>query len=358
MDALVAGERPSPLGCVLRRSAAKAIDVGLFAALSYSAATLALAQPLAFDALVPAFLSALWVAGFIVSADLACVLLFGRTPGEFLAGIRVLTLESRRLPMSLRQDRTVDALVEGTLGCVPLLARFWRLQPAPYDAGCIVQFARFTPQRVVLTLALLVAAGVVLVGAGLVLGLRGVEAHAPPALSRALRAAGLDVSESWVNPVTGARVTLPRGWQMAQSRHSPGGGEFMVEFGCDRDDLPCVVRLVAEPGFAYNELDPAKDTAARTLDARFKALFGRRAATLVDRPDLAGQSRLAALYAAPFAFDEDPAAPERAGTGILWFTERRHRWGVDFVHLAGPDPTGDEAARLAFALIASSLPRR
>lgn len=358
MDALVAGERPSPLGCVLRRCLAKAVDVLLFTVLSFAAARGLLDQTLAFDGLVPAFLSALWVAGFIVSADIACVLVFGRTPGEFLAGIRVLTLGSRRLPMSMRQDRTVDALVEGTLGCVPLLGRFWRIEPAPYDAGCIVHFARVTPQRVLLTLAALAVAALALAAAGLVMGLRGLEANAPPALTRALRAAGLDVAESWINPVTGARVTLPRGWRMATSRFSPGGGEFTVDFECDLDGVPCTVRLGARPGFVYNEIDPAVETSPEALATSFQDYFGRDAATTIDRPGVEGEQRLSSLYAAPFVFDDDAEVAARAGTGILWFTERRHAWGVGLVHPAQPGPIADEATRLAFALVASSLPRR
>ena len=155
MEARVAGERPSPIGCVARRCTAKAIDVALFAGLSYLVALLALQQPLRFDGFVPACLSALWIVGFVVSADIACALIFGVTPGELTCGIRVVTIEEKRLAFSQRQDRTTDALVEGTVGFASLLPLFWRRAPAPYDKGCIVYFSQLSPQRMLATAAIL-----------------------------------------------------------------------------------------------------------------------------------------------------------------------------------------------------------
>lgn len=357
MEARVAGERPSPIGCVVRRCVAKAADVTLFGGLSYLVALLLLQQPLRFDGFVPACLSTLWGLGFIISADIAFALVFGVTPGELLAGIRVVTVEEKRLTFSQWQDRTTDALVEGTVGLTSLLPAFWRLEPAPYDKGCIIYFAPFTPQRI-LTTGMLVAASLGTVAvAGVVLQIRGFESTAPLMLTRVLKTLGADVSQRWINPLTGYEVVLPRRWEVVGSMVVPMSGEFKVELR-GRDTSPGVVWLVGHPGLDFNELDGDTDASPDNIARLAKQVLGNafdEATSLDARTDLTGDRRLVPLYSAYGVVGEGGNA--RFLTAIVWFTERRHTWVVGISRPRDDELAHRQARELALGLIRSTATR-
>lgn len=143
-------ERPGAFGCVLRRSLAKATDIVVAIAVSQGLSTLLLGQSLQFDGLVPFFASTGWLLGVFIALDSGLAYVFGATVGEFIMGLRVFSLHHKRLSFSQRQDRTTDALVEGTLGCVPLVAKLWRGEQAPYDADCRVVYLTCMPREVFL----------------------------------------------------------------------------------------------------------------------------------------------------------------------------------------------------------------
>lgn len=359
MNARMAGERPSPVGCVVRRCLAKAVDVLLFAAVSFLIALFVLREPLRFDGLVPAFLSSLWVLGFVVSADIASALLFGATPGELLAGIRVMTLEDGRLAFSQRQDRTTDAFVDGTLGCMALLSLFWQRQPAPYDKGCTIYFARLTPQRLLVSLLALLAASAMLVAAALMLGVGELGDKVPAPVMRLIRQAGFDVREQWRNPLTGKAIGLPEGWRVANSTYRPALGDMRVDFTCAEDagDAPCLVRLAVWPGeLDVLEYDVERYTDASALDSilRTVLLADYDEGSLDARDTVEGLRRLELLYSARLSFDRSEAA-NAAGTAIIWFSDKRHTWALAVVHPErGSTGIADAAYRLAFGLVAST----
>ncbi|WP_137805886.1 RDD family protein [Pseudomonas sp. G(2018)] len=354
MSARLAGEQPSPLSCVVRRCLAKAVDLTLFVSISFMVAFFVLPGSLRFDALVPAFLSVLWVLGFIVSADIAFVLVFGRTPGEMLAGIRVLTLEEERLGLSQRQDRTTDAFVDGTIGCISLLSLFWRREPAPYDKGCTVWFARLTRQRLLVTALISAALVTTLVVASVAIGFMGVQDSAPAIVIRLMKKVGFDVQERWVNPLTGKVLILPVGWRVLDSSYQPPFGELMVNFACTQDDGLCLVRLAISPdSILYSQPDEISNF--EQLDGILRSLLNTDydEGSLDLRPDVLGDPRFDLLYSARTVFNENAA--DLSGTAIVWFTERKHTWALGIAHSIAARPAlRDEAYRLAFGLIQST----
>jgi hypothetical protein len=357
MEAKVVYEQLSSAGCVVRRCLAKVVDVILFGLLAYPLAILAVQQPIRFDGLVPAVLSALWILGFIISADLVCTLAFGVTPGELVAGIRVTSVEGRRLALSERQDRTTDSLVEGTVGCYALLPMFWQKKPAPYDKGCEVRFHRMSPQRLMATLLIATAFCAVAGAAGVALGIRNFESNAPVVLTRLLSQLGFEVGERWVNPVTGATVSLPKGWSVITSEVTRSFGEQRVEFACraPQADVACQIRMVISPGFEMPEIVEA-ETSADALENSLSLMIHDEVepGSVNDRQDIKGESRLNTLYAGRL-LDDRERARGNLGTAFIWFTQRRHTWALSLYRPAAANETSEEAVDLAFSLIRSTL---
>ncbi|WP_415760652.1 RDD family protein [Pseudomonas sp. LT1P18] len=352
MSARLAGEHPGPLSCVVRRCLAKAVDITLFVSISFVVAFFILPGSLRFDALVPAFFSVLWVLGFIISADIVFVLLFGRTPGEMLTGIRVLTLEEERLGLSQRQDRTTDAFVDGTIGCISLLSLFWRREPAPYDKGCTVWFVRLTRQRLLVTALVSVAFVMTLVVGGIAFGFMGVQDNAPAVVIRIMKKVGFDVQERWVNPLTGKVLVLPEGWHVLDSSQLPQYGELMVNFAYT-DDNSYLVRLVIAPdAILYAQPEEVSNFDQLDWILRSSLIVDYDAGSLGVREDVQGERRFDLLYSARLAFEN---ATDLSGTAIVWFTERRHTWALAIAHSIKARPElKEEAYRLAFGLIQST----
>lgn len=354
MNARLAGERPSPMGCIFRRCLAKIVDVGLFALASYLAANLIQPDLLRFDAVVPAFLSVLWVLGFIISIDIAFVLVFGRTPGEMLTRIRVLTLEEERLSYSQRQDRTTDAFIDGTLGCISLLSRFWRREPAVYDKGCSVCFEQLSRQRLMLTALGLMMALALTGVASVVIGVKGIENFAPPALVQLLAQIGFDVQKRWVNPLTGRAVLLPVGWNVVQTLHSNSSGVWRINFASMETDDPWLVKLAVMPGqIVFTPPDEA--TSVQNLDLILGGALevDYNPATLNPRDYVTGAARLDLLYPAQLASGE--TGPNKTGAAIAWFSNKENAWAVGVVHpLTGSPELKEQGYRLAFDLMRST----
>lgn len=354
MNARLAGERPSPMGCIFRRCLAKIVDVGLFTLASYLAANLIQPDLLRFDAVVPAFLSTLWVLGFIISIDIAFVLVFGRTPGEMLTRIRVLTLEDERLSYSQRQDRTTDAFIDGTLGCIALLSRFWRREPAAYDKGCSVCFEQLSRQRLMLTALGLAMALALISVASVVIGVKGIETFAPARLVQLLAQIGFDVQKRWVNPLTGRVVLLPVGWNVVQTLHCSSTGVWRISFASMQTTDPWLVKLAVLPGqIVFTPPDDATsvDSLDLILDVSLEVRYDP--ATLNPRAEITGPARLDLLYGAQLTADE--TGPDKTGAAIAWFSDKENAWAVGFMHpTQGLSELKEQGYQLAFDLVRST----
>jgi len=355
MNARIAGHLPSPIGCVFRRCLAKVVDVVLFGFISYFAAYLIQLGTWRFDALVPAFISVFWVLGFIITLDLAFVLVLGSTPGEILARIRVRTLDDERLSYSQRQGRTQDALVEGTLGCYSLLSQFWHREPAAYDAGCTIWFDQITRLRLLVTALLLASVLAILTVCGAALGLYGIESYIPVKVIQGITLIGFNPQQRWVNPLSGKTVVLPWKWRVVNTTYMPSKGVMCIDFSSWETEDPWLVELIIIPDEAASVLYlPDFATNKESLDFSLGYLNFPYAEESLDlKLNITGEQRLNQLYSAQLTFDEHSS--HMAGTAIAWFTNGKDAWAVGFVHsVTGSPKIRDEGYRLAFGLIQST----
>jgi len=355
MDAKIVAEELSPLGCVVRRCLAKVADVALFSLLSVLVANQVIRQPLRFDGIVPTVLSALWIVGFVISSDITFSLLFGRTPGEALTGIRVHSIEGRRLSLSQRQDRTSDALVEGTIWCFSLLPLFLRREPAPYDKGCIVSFSPLSPERIVVTVLATIGLAMACVIVAVSLGIGGLEVRTPTAVTQLMRKAGIDAPERWVNPLTGRTVLLPRNWRFADVTSDIGRKQ--VDFACGRnaDEGYCAaVRLALQPGMVGFALDASSDTTPEALAKHMRGLLDFDVELMhTEWPYVEGAARLGLVYSAKM--DIKRLSGKAESTGLLWFTPDNTVWAAMLINAPAPNQDADVAREFMLQLVESTL---
>jgi len=257
------------------------------------------------------------------------------------------------LGLSQRQDRTTDAFVDGTIGCISLLSLFWRREPAPYDKGCTVWFVRLTRQRLLVTALVSAAFVTMLVVGGIAVGFMGVQDNAPAIVISLMKKVGFDVQERWVNPLTGKVLVLPAGWHVLDSSLLPQFGEVMVNFACKLDDSSCRVRLVIAPdAILYRQPEEVSNFEKLDWVLRSVLIADYDTNSLDVRSDVQGERRFDLLYSARLTNEN---ATDLSGTAIVWFTERRHTWALGVVHSLKVRPElNDEAYRLAFSLIQSS----
>lgn len=347
---------PSPPVCVARRLLAKSVDVLLFGAAAFVIGRLLLPDQFNVGGVVPAFGTSVWVLGFFVVADTVCAQLLGATPGELLAGIRVRMADGSPLTWSARQDRTTDALVDGTLGAPGLLRALLRGQPAPYDRDWRVDFLQAGAlQRLAAGLVVAVGLVVLLAVGGWLALFKGLDADTRVAASRVLRWVGVPVRAVWANPITGALVELPEGWYVRRSTSRPMAGNDVVEFECADGPAKCRVVLGTLPQSEVGAVDPERDTTAASIEHFFDFIVGERDIGRIDtRAGLAGEARLGQVYVAELA--PLPSAAQAARIGLCWFTERKHTWvlAATFERADGPADRAGDATALALALVHAS----
>ena len=355
MDSAAACEQPSALGCVMRRSVAKAIDLGVAIVIAQGLAAGLIDQHLRFDGLVPFFASAGWLLGVFLAVDAVLALALGATVGEFAMGLRVVSQDHRRLSLTERQDRTTDALVEGTLGCVPLLGAFWRRERAPYDASCRVIFQQLEPPRVAVTV--LVAATVVCTAAALATqaGRSLLSSAMPPRLVGALAQLGLNVGEVWRNSHSGVSVKLPEGWQVSD----------VEQFGTDAHKV--AFRRPSQPACQVDLYRRTSDTlllpkpAIEALPAMFISRFGIAVDADAFMPYEIGRDGpelfqdLRQYDGFPAGLDATSATDAPTVSLHVWFTRMRHTWVL--LNRLSPDCADSSGtADLVMSLIASTQP--
>lgn len=351
-----AASTPSPPVCAARRLLAKSVDVLLFGAAAFVTGRALLPEQFDVGGVVPAFGTTVWVLTFFVVADTVCARLFGATPGEWLAGLRVRRADGAPLTWSARQDRTTDALVDGTLGAPSLLRALLKGQPAPYDRECQVHFLRAGALQRLAAGAATAAVLAALAAAGGWLALvKGLDADAQVATSRVLRWVGLPVRTVWASPISGAVVVLPEGWFVRRSTYRQAFGDAVFEFECEDGPAKCRVVLGTMSQSQVGFVDAAADTTAQAIEQHFRHLVDERGVGYVDTRDaIEGDARLAQVFVAEL----QPAAdsPHARRIGLCWFTERKHTWVLTatFDTTGGATSRADAARALMLSLVSRS----
>lgn len=352
---------PSPMACMGRRLLAKLVDMTLFGALSLVVGRLLIPEQMSWGGLVPAFGTTLWALGFFVASDTVCARLFGASPGEFLAGVRVVDAGGERLTWSARQDRTTDALVDGTIGAIGLLRALIQGKPASYDRDWQVVFLSLGgAQRAVVGL-LTVASLALLLAAGLWLSVvKAVDTDARVAVSKVLRHLGLPARAVWANPATGTPVTLPAGWFVRRQVQRIDTGDTVVEFECERNRTPCRILMGVSSWHESGVLNATRDTTREAIERMFRVVLDEPDAFIVDdRPALEGADRFDRLYSVELMPPE--GATDRKGrAGLAWFTERRNSWmlSVDVPARDGGTILSVEEEAFVLALVQSAFGAR
>jgi hypothetical protein len=345
---------------IARRFLAKAVDVTLFGMASVALGRLLLPEQLTLQGLVPATVTALWVLSFYVAADTVAAQLMGATPGEYLAGIRVRMLDGAKLTWSARQDRTTDALVEGTLGIAGLLRSLSTGRPAPYDRDWCVLYLRatrfqrfFAAATVVLTIACLVALGV------WVTLLRGLDADVEVAGRKFMARMGFPVQDVWFNPLTGSRVPMPEDWYVRQSTFGEDLTDAKVEFECSKGPSACRIVLLAMPQAIVGMITADRDGRPESMQRVFKLMLGEDDVTILNfNEGLEGDARLNQIYVAELSREGLPDNAQRVG--LVWFTEKKNSWFLTMTLSSGHDETSvrDRARALALGIIQSAMTSR
>lgn len=337
-----------------RRVLAKVVDIAAFGSVSLLLGRLLFPDQLAFAGLVPIFLTALWLLGFYVAADTVVARLLGATPGEYLAGIRVVMVDGSALTWSTRQDRTTDALAEGTFGALRLVRNLVTGQPASYDRDCIVRFRQAATTRHALAGFAIVALIGCLVSAGIWLSvLRGLNVEAEAATRRLLLRAGLPVQEVWVNPITGSRVLLPPTCSTVSASHNYSLGDMAFHFMCDSLPLPHEISIGVAFQLAAVALDPTRDTERSSMERNFRSILGEREVEFTDlRAELVGDARLAHVY--PVELSSQGYADETRRSGLHWFVGRKHAWVMSITAPSAAAGSFGPAQELALELIQST----
>jgi hypothetical protein len=315
------------MACVGRRILAKLVDVALFGAMSLVIGRLLVPDQVSLGGLVPAFGTTVWTLGFFVAADTICARLLGATPGELLAGVRVCMADGSRLTWSARQDRTTDALVDGTIGVTGLLGALLRGQPAPYDKDVRVEFVPIGGAQRLVVAALTVACLGLLLIAGLWLTvIRAIDADTHVAASKLLRHAGVPVRAVWANPVSGLPVVLPDGWYVAREEQRTHVGDTVVEFRCATEEGECSILLGVSTWQEAGYLAAETDTTREAIENAFNGVLDESDATVIDeRSGITGAARLDQIYMAELpAHPSDPGGTARYG--LAWFSERKNAW--------------------------------
>lgn len=346
-----------PLASAGRRLLAKSVDSVLFAGLAFIVGRWLPLGEFSLRGIVPTAVTTVWVASFLVAADTVSAQLFGATPGELIAGIRVRMADGSNLTWSMRQDRAVDALVGGTFGLRSLLGCMFRGRPAPYDRDCRVEYLpRSGPSAVVRSVAFGLTLVAALSAAVAVTVLKSLDVDTQVAINKVLRNIGLPVREIWANPVTGNRVLLPEDWHVALSTQSEHLGEVAIEFECRHEDVRCLVQLKVDAWHSVGYLDHEVETDPFTIEENFARIVGLDGVRLLtDHEGVSGKTRLDQLYL--FELADVHLPPGHHAAGIGWFTEERYTWTLILLapRASGSDVATAEAAQsLVWSLIQST----
>lgn len=353
---------PSPMACTGRRMLAKLVDIALFGTLSLVVGRLLIPEQVSMGGLVPAFGTTLWALGFFVAADTICARLLGASPGEFLAGVRVVAVDGSPLTWSARQDRTTDALVDGTIGAIGLLRALVKGKPAAYDRDWRVVFLSLSgAQRVVVGL-LTVASLCLLLALGLWLSaVKAADADARVAVSKVLRHIGLPVHAVWANPATGIPVELPAGWYVRKQIQRVNTGDVVVEFRCEwPGEAPCRIQMALSSWHEAGFLDATRETSGEAIEKAFNAMLDEPDAMVVDdRPALQGADRLDHIYSVQLAPVED-SPNQKPRAGLAWFTERKNSWtlGINVPPRDGGTALSVDEEAFVLALVQSAFGAR
>ena len=352
--------QPSLMACAGRRVFAKLVDVTLFGAMSLVVGRLLVPDQVSLGGIVPAFGTTLWALTFFVAADTVCARLFGATPGEFLAGVRVCMADGSRLTWSARQDRTTDALVDGTIGAASLLRSLVAGKPASYDKDWRVEFRPLGGALRVVVGALAVASLAALMVVGLWLTvIKPIGADSQVATSKVLRYFGFPVRAVWANPATGLPVELPDGWYVRRQVHRANIGDTMVEFRCDRDGDACrvVLGVTAWPEAGYLS---ERDTMSEAIEKAFNLLLDEGDMMVVDdRARITGEARLDQIYMAELSGPKND--PQGGGRyGLAWFSDRKYAWvlSIEVPRREGKAMLSDDEQAFALSIVQSAFSAR
>jgi uncharacterized RDD family membrane protein YckC len=294
-----------------RRILAKCVDTSVFSAV-FTVLHLWL-FPVE-NGLLPLLATIAALGTFLVAADTLTASLFGATPGEWIAGLRIYTAAGDPLPWATRADRTTSALWAGTLGVISLCERIASGKPAPYDEGCLIEVKRRDHRAAML---------LDLVGIALTIGLAllsfawfflstATTTGAKAALLNFAHDAGLPVRQRWTNPFTHDVVVIPDGWRIGDSEYQ---GEILSEqwFFCGDG---CFARLHAYT-FEQERIISAEMIHSTCnyylLEALGGADLGHPHENYFDIPN---SSRAALVY----VFDLPPISqlPEHTHVGLCW----------------------------------------
>jgi hypothetical protein len=322
-----ASPQPTPIACAGRRILAKLVDVTLFGTMSLVVGRLLIPEQVSLGGLVPAVGTTLWALGFFVAADTVFARLLGASPGEFLAGIRVMMADGSKLTWSARQDRTTDALVDGTIGAVSLLRCLIVGKPISYDRDSRVVFLSISSGQRAAVGVLTIMTFAVLLSAGLWLTVvRAIDTDTQVAASKVLRYFGVPARAVWANPVTGMPVALPPGWRVGNQIHRVALGDSVAEFLCEAEKQACRIALGLTAWHETGLLDATRNTTREAMQDAFRLVLAENGAYIVDDwPSLSGESRWNQIYSAVLANEEAGTSGEE-GVGLAWFSDRKHAW--------------------------------
>jgi len=326
----------------------------LFGTLSIVVGRLLFPEQLSLSGLVPAFGTAVWTLGFFLAADTVFAQLFGASPGEFLAGVRVCMADGSKLTWSARQDRTTDALVDGTIGAVGLIRSLMKGHSAPYDRDWRVEFVPANAaQRFTLGLAIAASLTVLLATGVWLTVTKGLDADAHVAASKVLRYFSVPVRVVWANPTTGLAVELPKGWVVQTISHYPDIAYSVFEFEFrPADNARCYVALGTITNSTVGFLE-TNDTSDEAIERVFRDLMNE-SNVMVRRKEneLEGMAKLDDIYTVDIFDSTTGARADRLG--FVWFTGRKDSWVLTMPAARPFGSVDDGRSELALALMQST----
>lgn len=350
---------PAPAMCIGRRFMAKVVDAALFGALSIAVGRLLIPDQFSFGSIVPAFGTAIWVLGFFVASDTIAAQVFGATPGELIAGIRVRMTDGSNLTWSARQARTTDALVDGTLGAVGLIRAILTGRQAAYDRDWRVHYLRAgVVQRIFVGTATAMSLLALLLLLIWLTVAKGFGTDLEVASRKVLHRLGFPIQDVWVNPITGLKVELPPGWIVTGSLFRQNIADMYFVFNCPDGGAVCQVKLGTTPEANIGMLRSNEDTSEDAIERHFKDLVLEQGALVLEgHPAAVDDARLDQIY--KVSLDTSQASKDVSRIGFCWFTERKHTWvlATTAPRITRSAEQAEHARTLALALIQSSRGR-
>jgi RDD family len=341
---------PGPLETIARRFGAKFIDLFVFGAATLVASRLFFpgAAP---SGLIPVTASLVGWLGVFAAADATSAVLFGGSLGEWVMGIRVVAADGSRLSWSQRQDRTTDALVEGTVGLPALVRTLLRGGQPPYDTDHIVRFSALSHRRAAVAAAVVLMGPLALTGAAKDWTDTTGNAFSVQRLAWLLGLTSSLESGRFENPVSGATVQLPPGWSIAKVTSDPRFGSVLIEFV--RDATPgyyIKLHSFTAPGLML------EDISAERLTTNTEAELGVRLRTnYSDFDDIVDDRRFDTTFVAEA---EDPRDPHLRVTTLAWVTDREYEWLLALARRESDPSLVEETRGLALRIIRSTRQQR